>query len=366
MLKNIVVAIDSYKGSASSQELNTAVKSGILEIIPECNVKTVEISDGGEGTVSALYHGLGGKIIEVETIDLLHRPIVAHYLLYEGKAFIEAAEVVGIDKINPDEKTFVLSSSFGLSRLFLDAKERGVKEIFLSLGGTGTSDGGLGLLQGLGAQMNDLPDLEDMDFSKIEDFSDIQLIGLADVTNPYAGENGFAKFFGKQKGGTAELRDAQDKKAQQFVALIKERYQIDLQNIPGTGAAGGLGGVLVLLGGIIEPGFSKIAQLLKIEREIEAADLVITGEGKMDNQTAQGKVPYGMAILAKKYDVPTLAFCGTLGEDLGKMEQLLLAAYSIQQTPLSLEEAMNKERTCQNINRLTKSVIRTLNFGNMK
>ncbi len=366
MLKNIVVAIDSYKGSASSRELNMAVESGILEVLPNCTVKTFEISDGGEGTILALHHGLGGHMVEVETVDLLNRPTVASYLLYKDKAFIEAAEVVGIDKIKPDEYTFQNTSSFGLAKLFLDAKQKGAKEITLSLGGTGTSDGGVGLLQGLGVEVNNLIEFSEIDFSKREDFSGIQLTALADVTNPFAGEHGFVKYFGKQKGGTAELIEIYDKKAQQFVNYIKKRYQFDLQKISGTGAAGGLGAAIFLLGGTIEPGFSTIAKLLKIEKEIKKADLVITGEGKMDNQTAHGKVPYGIAKLAQEHGVPTLAFCGTLNEDLGKTEELFIAAFSIQQKPLSLEEAMHKDKTCKNIKRLTKNAIRTLTYRNKK
>lgn len=366
MLKNIVVAIDSYKGSASSQELNKAVELGILEVLPNCTVKTFEISDGGEGTVLALNHGLGGHMVEVETVDLLHRPTVASYLLYKDKAFIEAAEVVGIDKIKPDEHTFQSTTSFGLAKLFLDAKQKGAKEITLSLGGTGTSDGGLGLLQGLGVEVNNLIEFSEIDFSKREDFSGIQLTALADITNPFAGDHGFVKYFGKQKGGTAELIEIYDKKAQEFANYIKRNHQFDLQKIPGTGAAGGLGAAISLLGGTIEPGFSKIAKLLKIEKEIIKADLVITGEGKLDNQTAHGKVPYGMAKLAREHGVPTLAFCGTLNEGLGEMEELLLAAFSIQHSPLSLEKAMDNGQTCKNIKRLTKNIIRTLTYKDIK
>lgn len=358
----IVVAIDSYKGSASSQELNGAAKAGILEVVPNCDIKTFEIADGGEGTILSLYHELGGELIGVETVDLLNRPITAHYLFHEDNAFIEAAEVVGIDKITPDEKTFLLSSTFGLAKLLIDAKEKGAKKIFLALGGTGTSDGGLGFLRGLGAETNDLLSFEGIDLLGLEDFSDIQLIALADVTNLYAGEEGFSKFFGKQKGGTEKIIRAQNQQAQKFVEVLKDDFKIDLQQIPGTGAAGGLGGAIALLGGKIEPGFAKIAQLLKIEDELKQADFVITGEGKMDYQTVNGKVPYAIANLAKKYGIPTVGFCGTLSEDLGEMDDLLLASFSIQRAPVSLEQAIDKEATYINLKKLTTDTLRILNY----
>lgn len=347
-----VVAIDSFKGSASSHDLNQAVKSGIEQVLPEAKVHTFAIADGGEGTISAVEAGIGGVQIKVSTVDLLGRPIVAEYLMAGDLAVIEAAKVVGIDKITPSEQTIQEASTFGLAQLFLDAKARGAHEILLSLGGTGTSDGGLGLLEGLGGSFEQLPD-----------FSGVKITGLADVTAVYAGENGYAKVFGQQKGGTPELLEQQDQKAQQVVQLIKKNQNIDLQKIAGTGAAGGLGGAIVLLGGQLVPGFEKIAALLEIEEVIKKADLVITGEGRMDFQTAQGKVPFGMAKLAAKYQVPTVAFVGSLGDNLGEMEELLLAAYSIQKGPGSLEKAMQKERTLENLEFLTKNVIKTRYYG---
>ncbi|MFC4652799.1 glycerate kinase [Lactococcus nasutitermitis] len=345
----IVVAIDSYKGSASSSELNEAVKTGILSVAPDCEVKTFAIADGGEGTIAALENGLDGKRIAVATVDLLECPITAEYLMLpENIAVIEATSVVGIDKIIPNAQTIQEATTRGLAELFLDAQKRGAREIVLSLGGTGTSDGGLGILKGLGGSVEKLPLLKN-----------INLTALADVTNVYAGENGYAKVFGKQKGGTDEILAQQDKEAQKIAQFVKEKYKIDLQNIPGTGAAGGLGAAIVLLGGKIEPGFSKIAQLLNIEDEIKKANLVITGEGHMDFQTANGKVPFGMAELATKYNVPTIAFCGGLGEELGKMNDVLLASFSIQQSVLSLKEAMEKQRTLNNIEKLAKNVIKT-------
>ncbi|MCR8967723.1 glycerate kinase family protein [Streptococcus zalophi] len=344
----IVVAIDSFKGSASSRELNEEVKKAIVSILPDAEVTTFEIADGGEGTISAIKAGLGGVFVPVSTVDLMGNPITANYLITSNIAIIEVAEVVGIDKITPSKETFQQASTYGLASLFKDAMEKGVKEIILTLGGTGTSDGGIGLLEGLGGDIDHLPSL-----------NKVKITALADVNNVYAGPEGYARVFGKQKGGTPDLINKIDEQAQDIVEKVRSKYDIDLQKIPGTGASGGLGGAVVLLGGTIESGFYKIAHLLNIESQIKTCDLIITGEGRMDHQTSNGKVPFGMAMMAKKHKIPIIAFCGAIGDDLGIIEELLLASYSIQKETLPLNEAMKKEKTLSNINRLTKNVIRT-------
>ncbi|MDR0299825.1 MAG: glycerate kinase [Streptococcaceae bacterium] len=345
----IVIAIDSYKGSATSLELGLAAGKAVEEVLPDAEAKIFEIADGGEGTISTLQHELGGELISVETIDLLERPIEAKYLLLGELAVIESATVVGIDKIIPSPESIQKASSFGLAALIIDAISHQVREIYLTLGGTGSSDGGLGLLEGLGVDLNDFSNLPDLP----------KLTALADVTNPYAGEMGYAHFFGKQKGATADIIEAQDEQAMMIVKKVRKSLNIDLQSILGTGAAGGIGGAIAILGGTIEAGFPKIAGLLNIEAEIASADLVITGEGRMDAQTANGKVPWGMAQLAAKYKVPTLAICGALADDLGKMNEVLAGAYSIQTRPISYEAAIENKRTLENVTRLCKNLLKT-------
>lgn len=343
----IVVALDSFKGSAPSYALNAAVKKGIKSVLPQTEVCTFEIADGGEGTLTALAQKLGGERIKVATVDLMGRQITASYLLAGDVAVVEAAQVIGLDKITPTADTFTQASSRGLAALFIDAEKRGVRELLVSLGGTGTSDGGLGLLEGLGGSIFALPLFENM-----------KVTALTDVTNVYAGENGYARVFGPQKGGTPDLIEQQEAQAQERARQIRERYGLDVQKVAGTGAAGGLGAAILLLGGELKSGFFKIAELLELEEELKDADLVITGEGSLDFQTAHGKVPYGMAILAKKHKVPTLAFVGTLGENLGEMEELLLASFSIQPRPLSLEQALEEKGTLHHLEELTKNVIK--------
>jgi len=191
----IVIAIDSFKGSASSLALGEAARRGVIAIRPDADVAVFPIADGGEGTMTALAQGLGGTMVEVPTTDLLGQPMTARYLLTGDCAVIEAAEVVGIDKITPTPQTFQKASTEGLAALFLDAKRRDVREIVIALGGTGTSDGGLGLLRGLGATVRSLPDFDGINLAEATRFDGITITALADVTNPYAGPLGFAKVF---------------------------------------------------------------------------------------------------------------------------------------------------------------------------
>lgn len=363
-----VVAIDSFKGSASSAELNLAVKEGIQEVLPGADVDMVAIADGGEGTISALQASLGGQLVSVTTLDLLGRTIEATYLLAGEIAIIEVANVVGIDKVAPSLSTISTASTIGLAKLMLDAKARGVSEIILSLGGSGTSDGGLGLLVGLGAEVtndpqesstNRLMGFKNIDLSKMVSFSGIKISALADVTNVYAGASGFAEFFGRQKGGDDALLAKQNHLSQEVVHIIRDKYKIDLQAIEGTGAAGGIGGAVAILGGQIEPGFQKIAQLIKLDERLNGSELVITGEGRMDFQTANGKVPYGMAKLAESKRLPIIAFCGALGDDLGMMNDVLLAIYSIQREVVPLDQAMDKQYTLANMQSLAANVFKT-------
>ncbi|MCK1160556.1 glycerate kinase [Streptococcus uberis] len=356
MKKTVVVAIDSYKNSASSLEINQAVKDGLSAVHPEIDVKMISIADGGEGTLSAIQTNLGGEEITVETVDLMGRTIFAKYLMDNTTAYLEVAEVVGIDKICPSEETFIRANSFGLAALLIDAKRRGAKKIVVGLGGSGCSDGGLGLLKGLGAKTQSLSNYEDFDASRLESFDGIEIIGLADVTNVYTGTNGFSYFFGPQKGGSLALMNRLDNKAKQFASDIKKNYQIDLQEIEGSGAAGGIGGALIFLGGKIESGFHFLKEMLNLDEIIRTSDLVITGEGKMDYQTAYGKVPFGIASICQKYNVDVVAICGSLGDKLGEMDDILLASFSIQQSPISLEKAMEKERTLRNVKRISQMI----------
>lgn len=338
-----LVAIDSFKGSATSNQLNQAAKAGILEMLPNAEVLTIPIADGGEGTLDALSQRLDGFWVDVETVDLLERPIVASYFISGQTAYVESARVIGIDKMTPSSETVERATSMGLAILLRDALSRGCQELVLTLGGSGSSDGGRGLL-------NALTDEERSHLSQI------RLRGLTDVSNPYAGSQGYAVVFGPQKGASPEQVRAMDLVAQAFVKQVKQETGIDLQKIPGTGAAGGLGGALALLGGELEAGYPFIAEKLGLAQAIQGADLIFTGEGRLDQQTLNGKVPIGIAQMAKKAGVPVIALGGSVEEVQG-FEEAFLATFSIQKEVVSLQQAMETERTLVNLQSLVKNII---------
>ncbi|MDY4761581.1 glycerate kinase [Streptococcus thoraltensis] len=264
-------------------ELNYAVKESLHTTFPELEIKMVGIADGGEGTLSAIHSNIGGSLISVETVDLMGQDIIAEYLLVKNTAYIEVVQVVGIDKIVPNRETFIKSSSFGLAKLMLDAKSRNVKRIVVALGGSGCSDGGLGLLRGLGADVKSLLDYDSIDLSNLEKFPSIEIVGMADVTNPFSGELGFSRFFGIQKGGSEEQIEFLDAKAKSLADDIQKKTGHDIQNTRGAGAAGGIGGALLCLGGKLESGFKLLSELIDLDSYIRYADLVITGEGLRHN-----------------------------------------------------------------------------------
>lgn len=368
----LLAAIDSFKGSATSKELNEA----LLDAVHDSRVTkkiSVPIADGGEGTLEALYEGLGGKYVVVTVPDLMGDLIEVQYLLTNvvGKrtAIIESAAVVGIDRITPSEETVRKASSFGLGKLLREVITHDVETIYLTLGGSGTSDGGLGLLAGLGGagigdgQENPLYTFTDIQLDEVTQlFQHIQLAALADVTNPYVGEHGFSAIFGPQKGASpAQIREMERLAIQAAQQLRKASGQ-DIAEVTGAGAAGGLGGAILALGGEIIPGFQTISELIDLESKISQADLIITGEGRLDAQTQHGKVPFGVASLARRHHKPVIAIAGTREADIGIMSELLLGAFAIHLGPITLTEALDKETTLKHLritgNELVKVFLR--------
>lgn len=367
---NVLAVIDSFKGSATSFELNQAVleawqtKKGEKVNLP--------VADGGEGTAEAIYYALGGTWRQLEGIDLLFRKKICRYLLtsYQGKkiAIIESTEVIGIDLLpKPTDQTIRLASSFGLGELVKDAQRQDVDQIIVSLGGSGCSDGGLGLLQSLGARLegvtegNPLLSTKKIDLRNLqEDFGKVELLIAADVTSPYTGAQGAARLFGEQKGGSPETLAFLDAQAVCLAKQLRADYGVDLDGLSGSGAAGGVGGAFLLLGAKIVSGFTVVSQLIGLEEQIKKSDLVITGEGRIDQQTIHGKVPYGVARLAKKYGKTIIALCGSREKDLGELAKILPIVFSIQLGPISLEKALRHEETLSKVSILSENLSRLI------
>ncbi|MEB5950356.1 glycerate kinase family protein [Enterococcus innesii] len=361
----VVAAIDSFKGSATSAELNQAVLSGFSD---QWEKRSIPIADGGEGSMAAVIAALGGNYETVSVTAPLGGKLQARMLITKIKeekiALIESAGVIGLQLVEPSDETTRNSSSFGLGQMVLAACKQGVKKIYLTLGGSGTSDGGVGFLLALGAKIttngqmekNPLLQTDALQLSELNPLlKQIELFALADVTNPYSGEQGFAPVFGPQKGASKETVQQLDQQAKRLAEHIKQTTGTDLE-VPGAGAAGGLGGAVRLAGGQLVPGFATIASLIGFEEKIKGADLLITGEGRIDGQTAGGKVPYGVALLAHKHQVPVVAICGSRSDDPGKLPQLLSAVFCIQQGPVSLTEAMEKKRTLVNTQQTAQAI----------
>ena len=329
---DILAAIDSFKGSASSFELNQAVLNGWED--RKGRKINVPIADGGENTAEAIYYALGGTWRTIDGMDLLFRQRKISYLLttWQGKntAVIESAQALGLDLLDkPTDQTIRLASSYALGELIKDALLQEVEQIIVTLGGSGCSDGGLGLLQSLGASLegytegNPLLSTKKLHFDRRNVLvSKVKLIIVADVTNPYTGQQGAAW-------------------------QIKDFWEVDLDDIPGSGAAGGIGGALFLLGAKMVSGFDLVSQITGLEKKIEQADVIITGEGRIDQQTIHGKVPYGVAVLAKKYRKPIIAICGSRDQELEGLSDFLPIVLSIHLGPIGLEEAMEHRQTLE-------------------
>lgn len=337
----ILATIDSFKGSATSEQLNAAALDGISLRFPTYDVQNLPIADGGEGVLDVLGFQANAVRKMCQTVDLLGRHLETYYLLLGDTAIIESAKVIGIDLVTVSSETVEQASSFGLGQLVISAKAAGAKKIIVSLGGTATSDGGQGLLKSL----------------MTIDLSGIELIGATDVTNPYYGKNGAANIFASQKGATLEQIAQLNARDAAFAQEKLLTQGIDLQSIPGTGAAGGLGGAIVLLGGQLVSGFDLIANLIALESAIASSDLILTGEGHLDSQSSQGKVVSGVAKLAQKHGKPCVALVGSFETDIGGLEKTLTAIFSIQSGPIALAQAMETDMTLNQMAQTAQAVV---------
>lgn len=367
---NLLVAIDSFKGCATSKELNDTLLDSIDNPFITDKIG-VPIADGGEGTLDAIYDVLGGKKKEINVVNLMGDPIRVHYLLVtlnnKKTVFIESSSVLGINQISPSKATILKASSYGLGKMVHKIITTDFPEvIYIALGGTGSSDGGLGFLKGLEDKedydfdRNPLYQLEDIsvDFVEVKSMlKNIELIGLADVVNPYVGEMGFANFFGLQKGGDRIILKKMDELSRKAAIMLYKQTNIDISYKKGAGAAGGLGGAILSLGGRIESGFELICDLVQLDSKVKNADIIITGEGRIDGQTEKGKGPFCIAKLANKYNKPVFAICGTREKDIGILEDMLLGAFCIHLGPIDLESAMDTEITLKNLKVVGKQLV---------
>ena len=347
---NVLIAIDSFKGSLSSTQLANAIEEGIFSVDQTINVKKMPIADGGEGTVTALTEALNGKIIETIVHDPLMRKITAEYgLLPNQTAVIEMAQASGLPLLQPHEWNPLYTTTYGLGDLIKDALKHQVKTIIIGIGGSATNDAGIGMLASLGYQFYDADNnklepiglnlryIHKVDTSlAIKLPEDLTIIVACDVNNPLYGPNGAAHIFGPQKGANEESVHLLDQGLKHYASYIYNIESIDLQKIKGTGAAGGLPASLVpYLKATLKPGIEIIFDLINIESHIKAADLIITGEGKIDHQTLMDKAPMGIINYAKKYQKEVIVLTGNLTEEGKELLQYGVKIYNINENSFS-------------------------------
>jgi len=364
-MKKIVAASDSFKGSLSSLEVATCIETAVKKVFPECEVEKIPVADGGEGTVDALVSLLDGTFVEYEVHDPLMRPIKAVYGILDKNrtAVIEMASASGLTLISPEERNPMLTTTYGTGELIRDALVRGCSNILIGIGGSATNDAGTGVLQALGFRFYDkngkelgqggriLEQIHFFDTSDVlPELKNAEFAIACDVDNPFSGINGAAYVYAGQKGADSEMIEELDKGLKNFAAVIKKQLGKSIDAIPGAGAAGGLGGGFVaFMNAVLKPGIGTILDAIDFDQRIRCADLIITGEGKLDSQTIMGKVPVGVLEYAKKQNIPVIAIGGEVDITENFNEKGFLAVFSIQPGPVTLDQAMDKNYTSANI-----------------
>ena len=373
-MKKIVIASDSFKGSLSSAEVAACGERAVHRLFPDCKVVQLPVADGGEGTVETMTAALGGQSVTAIVHDPLGRLITARYgwIAQEQTALIEMAAASGLPLLPLEERNPWLTSTYGTGELIRNALERGCHKFLIAIGGSATNDGGMGLLQALGfrfldAEGKELPgcggslqQIQQIDSSGVlVDLAQCQFTVACDVTNPFYGPTGAAYVFAPQKGADAEMVEALDQGLRHFAQLIHTTQGIAIDQLAGAGAAGGLGGGLVaFLNARLTPGIEMVLDALRFDTQITGADLIITGEGKLDAQTCMGKTPLGILRRAQQQGIPVVALGGAVEASEALNQCGFLAVFPILPYPTSLTEAMDSSFTQQNIERTIAQVLR--------
>lgn len=372
-----VVAIDSLKGSLSSMEAGNAIAEGIYRADAEAKVEVRPLADGGEGTVDALVQGMNGSLRKVRVTGPLGDKVDAAYgIIEEAKmAVIEMSAAAGITLVPDEKKNPLFTTTYGVGEMIWDAIEKGCRKFVVGIGGSATNDGGIGMLQALGYDfLNSKGNAVPYGAKGLEDLAEIRkehvLPELAqcefkvacDVTNPLCGPLGASAVYGPQKGATPGMVREMDQWLADYAKLAANCSERADAEHPGTGAAGGLGfAFLTFTNAVLESGIKIVLEETKLEQYIQDADIVITGEGRLDGQTAMGKAPVGVAKLAGKYKIPVLAFAGSVTKDARKCnEEGIHAFFPILRGITTLEDAMDAENARRNLMETVEQVFRLI------
>ncbi|HHW57660.1 MAG TPA: glycerate kinase [Clostridia bacterium] len=373
----ILIAPDKFKESLSALKVADSIEKGILKIFPKAIIEKVPLADGGEGTVESLVNATGGKIIKTKAKDPLGRDIESFYgILGDGKtAVIEMAAASGLYLLKDYERNPMITTTYGTGQLIKDALDRGCRKFIIAIGGSATNDGGAGMAMALGVKFYDkygreiglgggeLSKIYSIDTSNLDDrLKECEFVVACDITNPLIGENGASRVYGPQKGATKEMVEVLDKSLEHYGKLLEKYFHKKIIDVPGSGAAGGLGaGLMAFLNAQLKSGIEITMETLKLEEKIKEADIVISGEGKIDSQTAFGKTISGIAKLCKKHNKPLIAIAGTV-EDIENLYEIGVSSiFSIVEKPMSLEDAIKNaptllEKSAERIFRLVKTI----------
>ena len=374
-----VIAIDSLKGSLSSIEAGQAIAEGIRKADAKADVVIRPLADGGEGTVEALVCGMNGTLQHVKVTGPLGESVVCEYgIIAETKtAVIEMSGAAGITLVPDAKKNPLYTTTYGVGEVIRDAIEKGCRRFIVGIGGSATNDGGIGMLQALGYGFLNkdgqqvpfgaigLKELETItDTYVLPELAECEFKIACDVTNPLCGENGCSAVYGPQKGANPSMIMEMDKWLRYYAALAREKFPKANPNESGTGAAGGLGfAFLTFTNAVLESGIKIVLEETKLESYVKGADVVVTGEGRLDFQTAMGKAPVGVAGLAKKFDIPVLAFAGSVTKDAIECNKNGIDAFfPILRGISTLEEAMKPENAKQNLTDTAEQAFRLFNI----
>lgn len=375
IVMKIVTVIDSFKGSLSSMEAGRAAAEGIHRVDPQAEVLVRPLADGGEGTVQALVEGMGGKLCQVTVTGPLGKPVNCEYgILEESKtAILEMSAAAGITLVPREQLDPMKATTYGVGEMIKDAILKGCRRFIVGIGGSATNDGGVGMLQALGYDFLDsqgqpvawgaqgLRDLVKISDERVlPQLRECEFHIACDVTNPLCGEKGCSAVFGPQKGATPKMIGQMDEWMGNYAKITESVFPGVDSNTAGSGAAGGLGfAFLAFTPAVLESGIQIVLRELKLEQDIAKADLVITGEGRLDEQTAMGKAPIGVARLAKKYGKPVIGFGGSVTDGARACNQNGIDAYfPILRSIVTLEEAMDTKRAYRNLADTAEQVFR--------
>lgn len=376
MKKNltILLAPDSFKESMTAKEVCEAMEKGIKKVDKNINCVHVPMADGGEGTMQSLVDATGGNIYLLNVVGPLGNEVKASYgILGDGETgILEMASASGLHLVAIENRNPLVTTTYGTGQLIKACLDYGVKRLLIGLGGSSTNDGGAGVIQALGGKLMDskgnelgfgggeLGRLATIDLTGFDPRLKNTIVEVAcDVNNPLCGDSGASNVFGPQKGATSQMIEELDNNLKHYANIIKEQLRKDILDVPGAGAAGGLGaGLMAFLNATLKKGIEMVIEYTKLEEKVKCADMVWTGEGSIDFQTQYGKTPLGVAIVAKKYNKPVVAFAGKVGKDIEVLyDNGISSIFSIITELTTLDEALingkeNLEKTAENVIRL--------------